>query len=58
MIHTAYVLKNWHEQHESELENIEWPPQSPELNNIKRYSTYNSAKPLMFDFFESGVNIS
>ena len=24
-IHTAHVVKNWYEEHESELEYMEWP---------------------------------
>ena len=31
-IHTAHVVKNCYEAHESELERMESPPQSPDLN--------------------------
>ena len=31
-IHTAHVVKNWYEEHESELEHIEWASQFPYLN--------------------------
>ena len=34
-IHTAHVVKNWYEEHESDLEHMEWPPQSPDLNIIE-----------------------
>ena len=31
-IHTAQVVKNWYKNREGELEHMEWPPQSPDLN--------------------------
>ena len=31
----AHVVKNWNEDHESELEHMEWPPKSPDLNIIE-----------------------
>ena len=31
-IHTANVVKNWNEEHESEVKHMEWPPQSPDIN--------------------------
>ena len=31
LIHTAHVVKNYHKEHESELEYMEWPLQSPDL---------------------------
>ena len=34
-IHTAHVVKNWYEEHESELRHIEWPPQFLDLNIIE-----------------------
>lgn len=34
-IHTARIVKNWHEEHDSELEHMNWPPQSPDLNIIE-----------------------
>ena len=34
-IHIAHVVKDWHEEHESELEHMESPPQSPDLNIIE-----------------------
>ena len=34
-IHTTHVVTNWYEEHDSELEHIEWPPQSPNLNIIE-----------------------
>ena len=34
-IHTARVAKNWYEEHENELEHMEWPPQSQDLNIIE-----------------------
>ena len=34
-IHTARAVKNWYEEHESELVHTEWPPQSSDLNNIE-----------------------
>ena len=34
-IHIAHVVKNWYKEHESELEHIEWPPQSQDLNIIE-----------------------
>ena len=30
-IHTAHVVKNRYEEHESELEHMEWPPQLSDL---------------------------
>ena len=33
-MHSAHVVKNWFKQHGSELEHIEWPPQSLDLNII------------------------
>ena len=35
LIHTAHIIKNWYKEHETELEHMEWPPQSSDLNNIK-----------------------
>ena len=32
---TAHVVKNWYQEHENELEYMEWPPQSPNLNIIE-----------------------
>ena len=32
---SAHVVKNWYEEHDSELEHTEWPPQSPDLNIIE-----------------------
>ena len=29
------VVTNWYEEHESELEHMEWPPQSPDLDIIE-----------------------
>ena len=34
-IHTAHVVKNWYQEHESELEHMKWPPQSPDLDIIE-----------------------
>ena len=34
LVPTVYVVKNWYEEHESELEQMEWPPQSLNLNII------------------------
>jgi hypothetical protein len=34
-IHTAHVVKNLYEEHESELEDMEWSPQSADLNIIE-----------------------
>ena len=34
-IHTAHVVQNWYEKHQSELERMEWPPQSPDINIIE-----------------------
>ena len=34
-IHTAHVVKNWYEEHECDLEHMEWAPQSPDLNIIE-----------------------
>ena len=34
-IHTAHVVNNWYEDYENELEHMEWPPQSPNLNIIE-----------------------
>ena len=31
-IDIADVINNWYEEHESELEHMEWLPQSPDLN--------------------------
>ena len=31
-IHTDHVVKNWHDEHESELERIDWPTQSLEIS--------------------------
>ena len=33
---SIHVAKNWCEEHERELEHIEWPPQSQDLNIIER----------------------
>ena len=32
---TAHVVRNWYEEYESELEHVEWPPHSPDLNSIE-----------------------
>ena len=29
------MVKNWYEEHETELKHMEWPPQSPDLSIIK-----------------------
>ena len=29
-MHTVHVVKNWYEEHESDLEHMEWPPQFPD----------------------------
>ena len=34
-IHTAHVVKNCYEDHESELKLMEWPPQSLDFNTIE-----------------------
>lgn len=34
-IHTAKVVKEWHEEHSDEVEHLVWPPQSPDLNIIE-----------------------
>ena len=34
-IHTARVVNNWYDEHESELEHMEWPPQSQDPNIIE-----------------------
>lgn len=34
-IHTAKVVKAWHQEHTSEVEHLIWPPQSPDLNIIE-----------------------
>ena len=34
-IHTSHVVKNWYEGHESELEHMDWVPQSLDLNIIE-----------------------
>ena len=34
-IYTAHVVKNWYEEHKSELDHMEWPPQSPYLSIIQ-----------------------
>lgn len=34
-IHTAGVVNNWFEEHESDVERLDWPPQSPDLNIIE-----------------------
>ena len=33
--HTAHVVKNWYEEHQSEIYHMEWPPQSTDLNIIE-----------------------
>ena len=34
-MHTSHVVKNWHEEYESELEHMEWQPQSPDIDIIE-----------------------
>lgn len=34
-IHTAKVIQDWFEEHESELKHLPWPAQSPDLNIIE-----------------------
>ena len=34
-IHTARIVKDWHEEHSNEVEHLIWPPQSPDLNIIE-----------------------
>ena len=34
-IHTARIVKEWHEEHCNEVEHLIWPPQSPDLNIIE-----------------------
>ena len=34
-IHTAHVANNWYKEHESELEHMDWPPQSSDLDIIE-----------------------
>ena len=34
-IHTTHMGKNWYHEHEGELEHMEWPPQSLNLNIIE-----------------------
>uniref|UniRef100_A0A672Z426 MCF.2 cell line derived transforming sequence-like 2 n=1 Tax=Sphaeramia orbicularis TaxID=375764 RepID=A0A672Z426_9TELE len=31
-IHTARIVKEWHEEHSNEVEHLVWPAQSPDLN--------------------------
>ena len=33
-IHTVHMVKKLYEEHEGELEHMEWPPQSRDLNII------------------------
>ena len=34
-IHTARLVKDWFDEHESEVEHLPWPAQSPDLNIIE-----------------------
>ena len=34
-MYTVHVVKNWNKEHESELEHMEWTPQSPNSNSIQ-----------------------
>ena len=34
-IHTARIVKEWHEEHSNEVEHLIWPPQSSDLNIIE-----------------------
>jgi hypothetical protein len=34
-IHTAGIVQSWFEEHESELQHLPWPAQSPDLNIIE-----------------------
>ena len=34
-IHTARIVKEWHEEHSDEAEHLVWPPQSSDLNIIE-----------------------
>ena len=34
-IHTARIVKEWHEEHSNEVGHLIWPPQSPDLNIIE-----------------------
>ena len=33
-IHTAHMAKNWYKNHDTDLEHMEWPPQSSKLLSI------------------------
>jgi hypothetical protein len=34
-VHTAGTVQSWFEEHESELQHLPWPAQSPDFNIIK-----------------------
>jgi hypothetical protein len=34
-IHTAGTVQSWFEEHDGELQQLPWPPQSPDLNIIE-----------------------
>ena len=34
-IHTARIVKEWHEEHCNEVDHLAWPAQSPDLNIIE-----------------------
>ena len=45
-IHTAHVVKKWYEEHECELERMEWPPQSIDLHIYRVFVARLGAPPL------------
>ena len=69
LIHTTHVVKIWYEEHKSELEHMECPPQSPDLNIFEhlwcvlerqvrnRYPLPSCRKELEQDLMEEWLNI-